>query len=227
MWLMRNHLVLPGVMRTRVRVAHRRATVRALGHTASLRTVRDLDGSKISSEDYRLFGGECRFTSECPYSSRARNVLTATPRSVDGNSSSSRRLVSGRVREFGALQAERQRSALGELRVALVLGDAGLGKTRLAAELLPRDDELAVGLIAHSSPLGGMPLFGPWAGALGLHADAVDADGVCHACGSGLGGLPALIRRAEIAHDALSCVEAFHCHFMEWIPDLLAKASAD
>ncbi|HSL06436.1 MAG TPA: LuxR C-terminal-related transcriptional regulator [Pseudonocardiaceae bacterium] len=135
--------------------------------------------------------------------------------------------MSGRVREFCALQAERQRSALGELRVALVLGDAGLGKTRLAAELLPRDDELAVGLIAHSSPLGGMPLFGPWAGALGLHADAVDAEGICHACGSVLGGLPALIRRAEIAHDALSRGEAFRCHFVEWIPDLLAKASAD
>jgi DNA-binding CsgD family transcriptional regulator len=137
------------------------------------------------------------------------------------------RLVPGRVRELGALQLERQRSALGELRVALVLGDAGLGKTRLAVELLPDVDELARGLICHSSPLGGMPLFGPWAKVLGLHAAEVGADGVCRACGSGLGGLPALARRAEIAHDASACAEALRYHFVEWIPGLLAKASAD
>ncbi len=137
------------------------------------------------------------------------------------------RFVSRRGRELGALQAERHRSALGELRVALVLGDAGLGKTQLAAELLPRDDESAVGLIAHSSPRGGMPLFGPWADALGLHAGDLDADGVCRACGSGLGGLPALIRRSEIVHDASSCAEARRYHFVEWMPGLVAKASAD
>jgi ATP/maltotriose-dependent transcriptional regulator MalT len=139
---------------------------------------------------------------------------------------STRHLVSGRVRELGVLQAERHRSALGELRVALVLGDAGLGKTRLAAALLPRDDELAVGLIVRSSPRGGMPLFGPWADALGLHAGDLDADEVCRACGSGLGGLPALRRRAESAHDASACAQALRYHFVEWIPGLLAKASA-
>ncbi|MGB6165180.1 MAG: LuxR C-terminal-related transcriptional regulator [Pseudonocardiaceae bacterium] len=138
---------------------------------------------------------------------------------------STRSLISGRVRELGALHAERQRSALGELRVTVVLGDAGLGKTRLAAELLPRDNELAVGLIARSSPLGGMPLFGPWADALGLHAGALVADGICRVCGSGLGGLPALVRRAEIAHDASSCAQALRYHFVEWLPGLLAKAS--
>ena len=136
-------------------------------------------------------------------------------------------LVPGRVRELGALQVERQRSALGELRVALVLGDAGLGKTRLAVELLPGANDLCRGLICHSSPLGGMPLLGPWAKTLGLHAAEVGADGVCRACGSGLGELPALVRSAEIAHDASACAEALRYHFLEWIPGLLAKASAD
>lgn len=140
---------------------------------------------------------------------------------------SARRLVPGRARELCALQAERHRSALGELRVALVLGDAGLGKTRLATELLPRDDEPAVGLIAHSSPFGGMPLFGPWADALGLHPGGPDPEGVCRACGSGLGGLPALARHAEIGHDASACAAALRYHLVEWIPGLLAKASAD
>jgi DNA-binding CsgD family transcriptional regulator/tetratricopeptide (TPR) repeat protein len=137
------------------------------------------------------------------------------------------RLVPGRVRELGALHVERERSALGELRVALILGDAGLGKTRLAVELLPGADELARGLICHSSPLGGMPLFGPWAEILGLHAADVDTDGVCRACGSGFGDLPALPRRAETTHDAAACAEALRYHFVEWIPGLLAKASAE
>ena len=47
-------------------------------------------------------------------------------------------LVSTRARELAALRHEWQRSTSGELRVALVLGDAGTGKTRLADELVPR-----------------------------------------------------------------------------------------
>jgi DNA-binding CsgD family transcriptional regulator len=142
-----------------------------------------------------------------------------------------RRLVSGRVREFAVLQAEWQRSTLGELRVALLLGDAGLGKTRLATELVSPDNEFAVGLIAHSCLFKGMPPFGPWADALGLGAggpeDDADADRVCRVCGSGLGGLPPLVRRADVAHDAASCAEALRYHIVEWIPGLLAKASTD
>ncbi|HKR49441.1 MAG TPA: AAA family ATPase, partial [Pseudonocardiaceae bacterium] len=140
---------------------------------------------------------------------------------------STRRLVSGRLQELGALQVEQQRSTQGELRMALVLGDAGLGKTRLAAAQLPCDDESTVRLIARSSLLDGMPLFGPWADALGLHTDDQNAEGACRACGSGLSGLPALVRRTEIGHDASSCAQALRYHFVEWIPGLLAKASAD
>ncbi|PZS16619.1 MAG: hypothetical protein DLM60_15130 [Pseudonocardiales bacterium] len=140
---------------------------------------------------------------------------------------STRRLVPGRVRELAALRAGRQASAAGELRVALVLGEAGLGKTWLAAEVLPRGGERAVGLIARNSPLGDVPPFAPWAAALGLHADDVNSGGACRACGSGLGGLPPLVRRGKIEHDPASCAEALRHHLVEWIPGLLAEASAD
>ncbi|MFZ0874322.1 MAG: LuxR C-terminal-related transcriptional regulator [Pseudonocardiaceae bacterium] len=143
------------------------------------------------------------------------------------NLESTRRLMPGRVRELGALQAERQRSALGELRVALVLGEAGLGKTRLAAEGLPRGSEWAIGLVARNSPLGDIPPFGPWAAALNLHDDDRGSGRACRACGSGFGGLPALERRAEIGHDASSCAQTLRHHLVEWMPGLLAKASAD
>ena len=81
---------------------------------------------------------------------------------------SNRSLVSGRARELAALRTEWQRSTLGELRVALVLGDPGLGKTRLATELVPHDSQLAVGLITHSCVMRTAPPIGPWVDALGL-----------------------------------------------------------
>jgi DNA-binding NarL/FixJ family response regulator len=136
-------------------------------------------------------------------------------------------LVSGRVQELAVLRAEQKRSMLGGLRVALVLGDAGMGKTRLAAELVPHRNEFAVRLIAHSCLFKGLPPLGPWVDALNLHAGNRDPDRVCRVCGSGLGGLPALVRRADVAHDGASCAEALRYHFVERIPGLLATASAD
>lgn len=137
-----------------------------------------------------------------------------------------RRLAPGRVRELSALRTEQQRSALGELRLALVLGEAGLGKTHLAAELLPRGNESTVGLVARNSALRHIPPLGPWAAALGLHAGG-HPSGVCRVCGSGLGDLPPLAHGAELAHDPFSCANALRHHLVEWMPGLLAKASAD
>lgn len=140
---------------------------------------------------------------------------------------STRRLVPGRIRELSALQAEQRRSAQGELRLALVTGEAGLGKTRLAAEILPQDNEPAIGLIARNSATRDLPPFAPWVAALGLHADGLGTDRACLACGSGLGGLPALARHAGTVHDPAACATALRHHLVEWIPGLLAKASAD
>ncbi|HET9117284.1 MAG TPA: AAA family ATPase, partial [Pseudonocardiaceae bacterium] len=139
---------------------------------------------------------------------------------------SARRLVSGRRQDLAVLRAEQHRSRHGELRVVLVLGGAGLGKTRLATELVARHDKFATGLIVHSCLFKGLPPLGPWVDALNEHAGGRDSDRVCRVCGSGLAGLPALARRADIAHDAASCAEALRYHFVEWMPGLLASASA-
>jgi DNA-binding CsgD family transcriptional regulator/tetratricopeptide (TPR) repeat protein len=122
---------------------------------------------------------------------------------------SGRRLVSGRVHELRVLQAERQRSTRGELRVSLVLGDAGLGKSQLATELLPHSNDLAVGLTVHSCLFRGIPPVSAWAGVLGLRVDGPGND------------------RAELPHDADSCTQALRHHVVEWFPHLLARASAD
>jgi DNA-binding NarL/FixJ family response regulator len=139
----------------------------------------------------------------------------------------SRQLVSVRARELAVLREECQRSTLGELRVVLVLGDAGMGKTRLAAELVPRCTEFPIGLLAHDCLYRSMPPLGPWAEALGLGAVGRNGDRACHLCGSGLDGLPPLVRRVGTVHDPASCADALRYHLVEWIPGLLATASKD
>jgi ATP/maltotriose-dependent transcriptional regulator MalT len=123
---------------------------------------------------------------------------------------STRRLVPGRARELCTLQTERQRSALGQLRVALVLGEAGLGKTRLAAEVLPRGSESAIGLIARNSRLRDMSPFGPWAVALGRYDDGRGTDRACRACGSRLGDLAGLLADASIDRPVVMVVDDAH-----------------
>ncbi len=67
----------------------------------------------------------------------------------------------GRARELGELRSERAHSERGQLRVALVLGGPGLGKTRLAAELARRDQQ-GVHLVARCSSLRPLPPFEQW-----------------------------------------------------------------
>jgi hypothetical protein len=67
----------------------------------------------------------------------------------------SQRLVSGRARQLAVLREKRQRSTYGELRVALVLSDPGLGQTWLAAELVPHSAEFPVALLAHRAVCSG------------------------------------------------------------------------
>jgi hypothetical protein len=136
-------------------------------------------------------------------------------------------LVSGRARELAVLREEWRRSTCGELRVALVLGDSGLGKTRLAAELVPHATEFPVGLLAHRGLFRSMPSFGPWAVALGLRAGGANGDRTCQVCGSGFGHLPPLVHRASTAHDAASCTASLRYHLVEWVPGLVATASRD
>lgn len=134
-------------------------------------------------------------------------------------------LVPGRAHELDVLCDEWQHSTFGELRVALVLGDPGLGKTRLAATLGQRCAEFPAGLLSHRFLFGSMPPLGSWADTLGLRAG--DGDRACQACGSGLGDLPSLVCRAGAVHNGASCADALRYHLVEWVPGLLATASGD
>lgn len=134
----------------------------------------------------------------------------------------------GRARELCELEAERHRSALGELRVALVLGDAGLGKTRLASELLPDDDEPTLGLTTRSSRLRGMPSFNRWAQTLSQHVRGPADSRAWQACENGLGDQSALLHGVDLTQDVASrCPDQARHRLVERVVDLLTTLSAD
>jgi len=171
-------------------------------------------------------GGELhvqRYVSFSATVSDADRATTSPLRHV----STDQRLVSGRAQQLAVLREEWQRSASGELRVALVFGQAGLGKTRLAAELIARCDQSSVALLSHSCSVRSMPPLGPWALAVGLPAGRLNGHRACQVCGRGLGYFPSLARGAGIAHDAVSCADALRYHLVESIPGLLATACTD
>lgn len=105
----------------------------------------------------------------------------------------STRLV-GRAAELAELERERRRAAGGEFRCVLLVADPGVGKTRLAAELLARHRRGSIGLSARAYPLGATASFGVWAEALEGHLRALPGEAVARLCGGFLDDLAGILR---------------------------------
>ncbi|MGH2720236.1 MAG: ATP-binding protein, partial [Actinomycetota bacterium] len=75
----------------------------------------------------------------------------------------------GREAEAAALEAELRRARAGEFRCVVLVGEPGVGKSRLAAEILHRQRPGAATLSARAYPLGETTPFGLWAEALEGH----------------------------------------------------------
>ena len=74
--------------------------------------------------------------------------------------------IVGRGREIAELDGQWQRAAAGEFRFVLVVGEPGMGKTRLAAEALEDRRRASIELSARAHPLGDTASFGLWVEAL-------------------------------------------------------------
>src|SRR5438477_35283 len=92
------------------------------------------------------------------------------------------RLV-GRDDELAVLQAELDRAGEGEFRCLLLLGDAGVGKTRLAAELLAHPGDEVLALTARAYPFGQTASFGLWSEAFERHLRRLPVHDVVELCG--------------------------------------------
>jgi DNA-binding CsgD family transcriptional regulator len=105
------------------------------------------------------------------------------------------RLV-GRAPELGELRAEWRRAVAGEFRCVLLLGDPGVGKTRIATEFLRRGRRGSIALSATAYPLGRTAAFGLWAEALESHLSGLGAEEVDALSGGFLDDLAVLVRSA-------------------------------
>ncbi len=98
----------------------------------------------------------------------------------------------GRDGVLAELEAELDRAAGGELRCVLLLGDAGVGKTRLTAELVAHHTGRVTALSARAYPLGATASLGLWVEALERHLRQLPAHEIRRLCGAHLDDLAAL-----------------------------------
>jgi len=101
-------------------------------------------------------------------------------------------------------RAEVERAAGGGFRCLLLLGEAGVGKTRLARELLTGR---VTGLSARAYPLGGASEFGLWAEALEGQLRGLPAAEVSALCAGFLDDLAVLVRSVAAARSQLTEIE--------------------
>ncbi len=100
----------------------------------------------------------------------------------------------GRTQELAVLEAELARVMAGESRCVLVTGEAGVGKTRLATELLGRHTDDVVALSGRGYHLGLTASFSVWAEALERHLRRLPEQEVIELCGGFLDDLASLLR---------------------------------
>jgi DNA-binding NarL/FixJ family response regulator len=133
--------------------------------------------------------------------------------------SSTPRLV-GRIGEVADLEDELRRASTGELRCVLVSADPGLGKTRLCAEVLLRNQRSTIGLRARAYPLGGTASFGLWAEALERHLTSCKPQTVRELCGGVLDDLAGLLRSVAAVHGTMPAREPTRLHLLEALTSL-------
>ncbi|GAC1598013.1 MAG: hypothetical protein NVS3B21_23140 [Acidimicrobiales bacterium] len=120
-------------------------------------------------------------------------------RPANGDPSESHLLV-GRTDHLAHLEQQLAAAAQGHLRVALITGDAGMGKSRLAAELVRRNRAQILALSARAYPLGATASLGLWVEALERHLRGLPREEVLALCGghvSALAGLLPSVRAAS------------------------------
>ena len=108
----------------------------------------------------------------------------------------------GRREELAALEDELGRAGAGEFRLVLLLGDAGVGKSRLARELLARHREVT-GLAAQAYPLAASAAFGLWTEAVDPFLRSLSDEQVVELCGGLLDDLATLFHRVALVRGSV------------------------
>lgn len=90
----------------------------------------------------------------------------------------------------------------GNFRLVLLLGDAGVGKSRLGRELLARH-RTGTGLVAQAYPLAASAAFGLWTEAIDPFLHTLTDEEVVELCGGLLDDLASLFHRVALVHGSV------------------------
>jgi DNA-binding CsgD family transcriptional regulator len=134
--------------------------------------------------------------------------------------------IVGRARETAELDTQWQRAAEGEFRFLLLLGEPGVGKTRLAAEALESRRRASIALSARAHPLGATASFGLWAEALERHLRALPLEEVARLSGGLLDDLASLLRSVAAVRGAVPDREPPRPRLLEGLAVLLSNLAA-
>jgi DNA-binding CsgD family transcriptional regulator len=135
------------------------------------------------------------------------------------------RLV-GRGRELDLLRDELGRATAGEFRCVVLVGEAGVGKTRLAAEIMARYGAASIGLSARGHALGETASFGVWAEAFESHLRGLTPAEVAAACGGFLDDLAGLLHSVAALGGTAREREPPRARLREGLAMLLANLAA-
>ena len=123
----------------------------------------------------------------------------AQPRSAAARSTPE---LVGRREELGLLENELTEADEGNFRLVLLLGEAGVGKSRLGRELLVRHPEVT-GLVAQAYPLAASAAFGLWTEALDPFLQPLPDDEVVDLCGGLLDDLASLFHSVALVRGSV------------------------
>lgn len=130
----------------------------------------------------------------------------------------------GRRAELETLEDEFARAASGEFRLVVLLGDAGVGKSRLGRELLARH-RAASGLLAQAYPLAASEAFGLWTEAVDPFLRSLSDSEVVDVCGGLLDDLASLFHRVAAVRGAVPEREPPLPRLMQGLAGLLGNLS--
>jgi class 3 adenylate cyclase/DNA-binding CsgD family transcriptional regulator len=131
----------------------------------------------------------------------------------------------GREAEIAELEAEYARAEAGELRAVLLLGDGGLGKTRLAYELARTRGVHSVLLSARAYPLGATASLGLWVEALEQHLRSLEPETVAELSAAGAADLAALLPSVAAVNPGLGATPTPLVRQLAALANLLARLS--
>ena len=135
------------------------------------------------------------------------------------------RLV-GRERELDVLRDELDRATPGEFRCVVLVGEPGVGKTRLASEILARYGAASIGLSARGHALGETASFGLWGEAFESHLRGLSPAQVVASCGGFVDDLAGLLRSVAALPGAAREEEPPRVRLLEGLAVLLANLAS-